>query len=235
MVSDLEQDGYAVLHGVIPAELVARAATALASLTRDRSERGGETFGARNILDIPEVRDLAALAGTRSLLSNVVGPGVRAVRGIFFDKTPAANWPVAWHQDRSLALSRKHEVEGWRAWSVKAGVAHGQPPHPMLERMLTLRFHLDDCAEDNGPLKVVPGSHRLGRLERDKQRALRREAGERTLAVMAGDAIAMRPLILHASSAAISPQHRRVVHLEFVPGDLLPSPLEWHTSVAVDA
>ena len=39
-----------------------------------------------------------------------------------------------------------------------------QPPVHVLEDMLALRFHLDDSHEDNGPLRVIPGSHRMGRL-----------------------------------------------------------------------
>jgi len=233
MSSSLERDGYAVLRGVIPVGLVVRASAVLASAGLARSERRGETYGARNILDIAEVRELAALEAPRAFVTEVVGRDARVVRGIFFDKTPAANWPVAWHQDLSLALDERHEIDGWRAWSVKAGVAHVQPPHGLLEGMVTLRFHLDDCGEDNGPLKVVPGSHCRGRLERNDQLALRREAGERTLTVGTGDVIAMRPLILHASSAAASPGHRRVVHLEFAPAHLLPAPLAWHASFAI--
>jgi hypothetical protein len=235
MTHAFEQDGYAVLRGVIPAGLVVRIKAALASGDLDRAERRGETYGARNILDIPEVRELAALESSRGFVMGILGREVRIVRGIFFDKTPAANWPVAWHQDLSLALAEKHALEGWQAWSVKAGVAHVQPPHGLLARMMTLRFHLDDCDEDNGPLKVVPGSHAHGRLDRAAQATLRSECGERTLAVAQGDIIAMRPLILHASSSAKSPRHRRVVHLEFAPGDLLPVPLRWDKSIGVAA
>jgi hypothetical protein len=31
------------------------------------------------------------------------------------------------------------------------------PPAEILDKMLTLRVHLDDCGEENGPLRVIPG------------------------------------------------------------------------------
>ena len=33
-----------------------------------------------------------------------------------------------------------------------------------MSRLLTVRLHLDDCGNDNGPLRVVPSSHRRGFL-----------------------------------------------------------------------
>jgi hypothetical protein len=41
----------------------------------------------------------------------------------------------------------------------------------------------------------------------------------------------MRPLILHASSAALEPRRRRVIHLEYA-ADTLPGELEWFDRVA---
>src|SRR4051812_45319436 len=38
------------------------------------------------------------------------------------------------------------------------------------------------------------------------------------------------PLLLHASSAALVPTHRRVIHIEFAADDL-PAPLQWSTRV----
>lgn len=161
------------------------------------------------------------------MIDPVVGAGARAVRGIFFDKTPGANWPVPWHQDLSLAVAEKRDVDGWTAWSVKSGVHHVQPPAPILERMLTVRLHLDDCGADSGPLRVRPGTHAMGRLTREAIETTRDTIAEQTCCVKKGDALLMRPLLLHASSAATNPSHRRVIHLEYAPPDLLPLGLDW--------
>ena len=90
-----------------------------------------------------------------------------------------------------------------------------------------MRLHLDDCGADNAPLRVISCSHRHGVLDgEDVERV--REAGEiATCVVRAGGALLMRPLLLHASSPAIAPGHRRVIHLEWAASDL-PHGLEWN-------
>ena len=115
------------------------------------------------MLRVPEVMRLA-----QSLLVDLVRPHLPAepvpVRGIYFDKRPETNWLVAWHQDLTLALKERVEVPGFGPWSLKEGVPHVQPPVGMLEQMLSVRLHLDDADATNGALRVLPGTHRLGRL-----------------------------------------------------------------------
>ena len=37
-------------------------------------------------------------------------------------------------------------------------------PAIILEQMLAARLHLDHCGPENGPLRVLPGTHRHGRI-----------------------------------------------------------------------
>jgi len=182
----------------------------------------------RNLLEaVPEVRALARLESVRALAEPVLGPGCFVVRAILFDKTPDANWKVAWHQDLTIAVRERAEAPGFGPWSEKAGIPHVQPPAAVLERMLTVRVHLDDCGRENGPVQVIPGSHAHGRLAADEISRWR-ETREPVFCTSArGGALVMRPLILHASSPATQPGHRRVVHLELA-ADALPHGLEWH-------
>jgi ectoine hydroxylase-related dioxygenase (phytanoyl-CoA dioxygenase family) len=108
---------------------------------------------------------------------------------------------------------------------------HVQPPVAVLEQMLAVRIHLDRCGPDNGPVRVIDGSHRHGRLSATQIDMLRRSEVERDCLVEQGAVLAFRPLILHASSPAITPAHRRVIHIEYAAHDL-PTPLEWHDRVA---
>jgi len=147
-------------------------------------------------------------------------------RALFFDKNPSANWKVAWHQDLSIAVAERHEVAGFTGWSLKEGVWHVQPPAEVLERMITLRLHLDDCGPDSGPLKVISGSHREGRLSRERIEWWKTHGGVVECHVPAGGALLMRPLLLHSSSPARQPSHRRVLHVEFAT-EALPAGLQW--------
>ena len=149
-------------------------------------------------------------------------------RAILFDKKPGANWAVGWHQDVTIAVKSKLDLPGFSAWSIKEGVTHVQPPAEILERMVTIRVHIDDCLEDNGPLQVLPGSHRHGRLS-DEEIVKWSNCPGVTCPMPRGGALAMRPLLLHRSSPAKAPSHRRVLHLEFA-GETLPGGLEWNVA-----
>ena len=227
MLQQLDSQGYAIAPAVLDRCTIESLLLAVVSFDHVRSTRRGEVYGIRDLLSIEGVRALARSTAIRKLVEPIAGKDALAVRGIFFDKTPEANWPVIWHQDMSIAVAEEYDLPGWKGWSVKNGVNHVQPPANILERMVTLRLHLDDCGADNGPLKVCPGSHRLGRLDPQAIRSLRDENGEAICAVHAGDAVVMRPLLLHASSPAAAAHHRRVIHLEFAPVALLPDGVRW--------
>lgn len=227
MVDRIERDGFAVVPDVVGRAQIAALIDAVETAGFARSMRGDDVYGARNILEVPQIVALAMDGKLTALVASLIGPNARAVRGIFFDKTPGANWPVAWHQDLTLAVAERHELEGWTNWSVKAGVHHVQPPTGILERMVTLRIQLDDCGADNGPLRVLPGSHRMGRIKAGRLIGLRADIAEQICVAPAGSALAFKPLLLHASSPAKAPHHRRVIHLEYAPADLLPPALRW--------
>lgn len=217
IASSLDAHGFTI----VPNALDASACHALAALLGDANGAG-----TRGMLS---VREVAALA--QSLLADLVRPylplGPVPVRGIYFDKRPETNWLVAWHQDLTLALKEQIEMTEFGPWSVKEGVPHVQPPMELLEQMLSVRLHLDDADAGNGALRVLPGTHRLGRLSAEAIQECREIREEVLCEAKAGDVMLMRPLLLHASSRSSSPRRRRVLHIEYA-GFKLPAPLEWH-------
>lgn len=225
----LERDGFASLPGVLDTSAIAALIAAVSGASdRAGSQRRGSVYALRNLLeDVPEVATLADSTAIRMLVSPVLGPGCFPVRGILFDKTPEANWNVVWHQDLSIAVRERRDVEGFGPWSEKAGVVHVQPPAQILERMLTVRLHLDDCDETNSPLLVLRGSHLGGRLTAPEIQQQRTQTASVACPVPSGGVLLMRPLLLHASSASQSPRHRRVIHLEYA-AEPLPGGLQWH-------
>jgi hypothetical protein len=212
--------GFAVINSFVSNDVVKSLSNPLVN------EIGGNRAGTRQL----HQRVLAVAAYLRSLkmeeLIQELMPDAFPVRSILFDKTPETNWRVAWHQDLSICVKERHDVPGFTAWSVKEGVHHVQPPVALLERMLTVRLHLDDCGEDNGPLRVIPGSHRYGRLTAEVIEAWREKGPIETCVVPRGGVVIMKPLLLHSSSSARKPSHRRVLHIEFA-SEPLPQPLEW--------
>ena len=173
-------------------------------------------YGIRNLEK--KFRSISNLATNEELLSlakHLLNGDVSLVRALFFDKTPDKNWFVTWHQDKTVTLNKQIDAAGWGPWSIKDQVHHVQPPVSVLDRMITIRLHIDSADEDNGCLTVIPGSHQYGIL---KQTEIDELVSHRTAVpcvVNAGDAVIMRPHVLHKSSKSNQPKHRRVVHLEF--------------------
>jgi ectoine hydroxylase-related dioxygenase (phytanoyl-CoA dioxygenase family) len=225
----IDRDGFAVVEDVAPDEVIDALLPALANVEHEGAvARRGSVHAVRNLLEaVPQVRALARMPAVRALVEPVLGPGCFVVRGILFDKTPGANWKVAWHQDLTIAVREPRDAPGFGPWSEKAGIPHVQPPLEVLERMLTVRVHLDPCGPENGPVQVLPGSHAHGRLAPGDVARLRERGEPVPCTCGRGGALVMRPAILHASSPATRPGHRRVVHLEFAADDL-PHGLEWH-------
>jgi ectoine hydroxylase-related dioxygenase (phytanoyl-CoA dioxygenase family) len=217
----LESDGFAVANKVLsPAQVIELRETASVQSSRHRA-------GARNLLcDSPSVLALAESSQIQALVALVIGDGAFPVRALWFDKSPEVNWKVPWHQDTAIAVAERVDTPGYSGWSVKDGVPHVHPPAEVLEHMVTLRIHLDDCGPDNGPLRVLPGSHRHGKLSDEEINHLRRTVTEVACCCAAGDVFVMKPLLLHASSLATSPSHRRVIHIEFT-NIRLPAGLRW--------
>jgi ectoine hydroxylase-related dioxygenase (phytanoyl-CoA dioxygenase family) len=184
----------------------------------------------RNLLSVASVRDLAASKRVRRIMEAILGPKCFAVRGIFFNKTRSSNWKVVWHQDLTISVRQRADANGFGPWTSKAGIVHVQPPADVMSGILAIRLHLDKSAIENGPLRVLPGSHRHGRLTAEQIGNLNKEDAI-TCIVPEGGAVVMRPLVLHASSSCAVPNSRRVIHLEFAATEL-PHGLNWHDRVS---
>ena len=232
LFSMFQNQGFAVVPQCLDGDTVARLVH-LTELARARVEaaesvsNSSGVYALRNLVDVvPEVAELSLNSKVAELVEAVLGTGAFMVRSTLFDKTDGANWGVFWHQDLSIAVKERHQVEGFHAWTRKAGVQCVQPPVEMMSRILAIRLHLDDCFAANGALKVLPGSHRSDALTSDRIEEISSSVNEVVCEVPAGGAVLMSPLLLHASSPMINPGHRRVIHLEFTAQEL-PQPLEW--------
>jgi hypothetical protein len=161
-----------------------------------------------------------------AVASAVLGAHARPVRAILFDKTARTNWKLSWHQDRTIVVKRRIDVEGYGPWSTKAGLQHVAPPFDLLAEMVTLRAHLDDVNPRNAPLLIAPGSHRLGRIAEADIADVVCKCGTFTCLAAAGDVWLYATPILHASDAAASPSRRRVLQVDYSTRQL-PGGLDW--------
>jgi hypothetical protein len=168
------------------------------------------------------------------LAASLRGRQVRPVRAIAFDKSPAANWALGWHQDRTINVAARAEVEGFGPWTVKQGSPHVEPPFAFIATMLTLRIHLDPVTPDNAPLEIALGSHTRGYIAEPEVAGV--VADSRVVACLAapGDVWAYATPILHASRRSASPGPRRVLQVDYS-AETLPAPLAWALDVGAQA
>lgn len=232
-IDAFEREGYLLLKKVISGEEIRTLICSLET-TRQESNVAATAPGLRHLLRRSwKVRRLAKSQELMEIAARVLGGKAKPVKAILFDKTPASNWCVAWHQDLTIAVKAQIDMPGFGPWSVKDGVPHVQPPADVLGNMVSLRIHLDSCAGENGAIKFLPGSHKLGILGVSEIEAWRKQQQSVCCAAEPGDVILMRPLILHGSSQSINPDHRRVLHIEYA-GAPLPGGLKWAEASGLD-
>lgn len=207
--TSLDQHGFVFEDSVLCNEKVAEVSDKLRSLPSGA--------GTRNLLEQAWVQSLAQSIGHSSFVRRAFTSTPVAVQCTLFDKTQEKNWLVAFHQDIVIPVQARVVHPSLGVWSTKEGQLYVQAPVQLLETLLAVRIHIDDCGAENGPLRVVPSSHRYGYVTDAAAKMLRRDFGELTCTGSAGSALFMRPLLLHASSKAAVPSRRRLLHFVFGP------------------
>ncbi|XVJ70201.1 MAG: phytanoyl-CoA dioxygenase family protein [Rhizobacter sp.] len=185
----------------------------LASLPETASLSGG----ARCLLDESWCAALAEELRSHPLLQDLLGPQSVAVQCTYFEKSSNRNWLVPMHQDRSVPVANKVIGAGLTGWSEKEGQLFVHGPLDLLKQLVAVRVHLDDCRAQDGPLRVVPGSHQHGLLLDSDIAPWRQTRGEVICEAVAGDVLVLSPLLLHASSKASGTGRRRLLHFVFGP------------------
>jgi Phytanoyl-CoA dioxygenase (PhyH) len=171
--------------------------------------------GARHVMTVPVVRRLADDPRMLAIARQFVGSAAVPFRATLFDKSSSANWLVVWHQDTALPLRDRFEHPEWGPWSTKGNVLYAHAPAWALEQVVALRVSLDESTQSNGPLRVLPNTHRSGVLDDDAIDRLARSTSPVECVASAGSVVAVRPLTVHASSKSTDGQPRRVLHIEY--------------------
>ena len=222
-MTDLSESGFSIAEVKLSRDQCEHIALSVPVIAAGRG-------GVRGLIEHPTVMQLLRHTDLGRYLWSMVGRDLVAVNATFFDRTPESSWRVPWHQDRRVSVRERLNVEGYTAWSVKAGIVHVEPPVHVLEQMLAVRVYIDDCGPDDGPLRVLPGTHQQGKLSAEHVARLVEMEAITELCVEKGAIVIMRPLLLHSSPPARVAGHRRVLHIEFAPIEAV-SPLQWDRAI----
>ena len=196
-----------------------------ADKTNETFRKSADLFAIRQFLkEVPEAIKHIFNDNLQTVIRHIFGDDYFAVKSIYFDKPEKSNWYVAYHQDLTISVDKKVELENFGPWTTKQNQFAVQPPLDILENIFTIRIHLDDTDENNGALKVVPKSHAKG-IYRPETIDWNVET-ENICNVEKGGIMIMKPLTLHGSNRTTNGKKRRVIHIEF--SDIeLPEVLQW--------
>ncbi len=225
-------DGFVILRAVFSPphveSLLADLNQALQSPSDARIMRSqaGIVYAARNVLTLwPDAESVCHQPPLPEILQAIMGQDYGLVRVLFFDKPPDRTWALPWHKDLTIAVRDNQLLsDSFLRPTRKAGVPHVEAPLEVLEQMVTLRLHLDEVTDENGPLQVIPGSQRTGKD------LLLGDRAPVAIKVDAGDILLMRPLLAHCSGTSHpeTRRHRRILHLEFAASPELEDGFVWY-------
>ncbi|KXX67075.1 phytanoyl-CoA dioxygenase family protein [Flammeovirga sp. SJP92] len=222
---ELEKQGYSLVNGLYTEQEIKDIVNCLEASDASGSVRTKDVFAIRQLINhIPELKGLLLNKNLLKLIGTFSNTNYFLSKAIYFDKPSDSNWFVAYHQDLSITVDQKLELNGYSNWTYKKGQYGVQPPLHVLEDTITVRIHLDDTNEGNGALKVIPESHLKGVIQIDQKEWNMED--EYICAINKGGAMLMKPLTLHASNRTVNGKRRRVIHLEFNQHQLA-SPLQW--------
>jgi ectoine hydroxylase-related dioxygenase (phytanoyl-CoA dioxygenase family) len=221
----IEVDGFSIINEFIPELQVNEIHSALERrnvLDFDDAKASG--FNLLRI--IPAVEQLASSARLLSIVRGELGDSTFPINALLLDKSLSQNWGLDWHQDLKIAVTNKIDVPDYDNWTKEYGINLCIPPLEILEKLLSVRIHLDPCTIQNGALLLIPKTHKSGILSNlDLKEIVRREAI--CCEIDRGGIMCMKPLLLHKSPYSISQKKRRVIQINYS-GSRLDHGLQWH-------
>lgn len=225
--SEIEELGFTTIENIYSTEEVQKIIETINQVdtSKDTFRKSNDLFAIRQFLkEVPETQKLIFNEKLQKVISELFGKNYFVIKSIYFDKPETSNWYVSYHQDLTISVDKKIELDNFKFWTTKQNQFAVQPPIEILENIYTIRIHLDDTDENNGALKVIEKSH-LKKIYRPENIDWKTEK-ETTCNVNKGGIMIMKPLTLHSSSRTTNNKKRRVIHIELSDTNL-PNGLNW--------
>ncbi len=233
-IQEINSEGFTIINKVYSENEIEQLIAVIEKITENKSEnltfrKSEDLFAIRQFLiEIPETLEFILNNNLKEIIKTNFGTDYFITKSIYFDKPEMSNWFVAYHQDLTISVNKKIELDNFENWTTKQNQFAVQPPKDILEKNFTIRIHLDKTTKENGALKVVNKSHSKGicRIENIEINAKTESFCE----VENGGIMIMKPLLFHASNKTTNNERRRVIHIEFSNQEL-PNELEWNERI----
>ncbi|RXM41925.1 phytanoyl-CoA dioxygenase family protein [Flavobacterium sp. YO64] len=229
-LNQINNEGFSIINNIYTKNEIEKLISLIENTTKNgfnssTFRKSQDLFAIRQFhKEIPETLDLIFNQNLKEIIKSNFGTGYFITKSIYFDKPEKSNWFVAYHQDLTISVDKKIDVENFENWTVKQNQYAVQPPKEILENNFTIRIHIDKTTKDNGALKVINNSHSKGILRIEN---LDFENEKETICeIEKGGIMIMKPLLFHASNKTTNSERRRVIHIEFSKQEL-PAELQW--------
>jgi ectoine hydroxylase-related dioxygenase (phytanoyl-CoA dioxygenase family) len=227
MREKIQETGFAIIDNVFSDTEIENIISTIsnADTSKETFRKTNDLFAIRQFFkEIPSAIDKVFNDKLKNIISEIFGKNFFVVKSIYFDKPENSNWFVSYHQDLTISVDKKLELENFGPWTTKQNQFAVQPPLEILQDNFTIRIHLDKTNAENGALKIIPKSHLKG-VYRPETIDWNIEK-EIICNVEKGGIMIMKPLLLHSSGRTTNNNKRRVLHIEFSKS-LLPKNLNW--------
>ena len=213
--TEISDKGFTIINEVFSEKEINQIIDVIGSIetSKETFRKSEDLFAIRQFLkEVPQSHQFIFNGNVNKIINEIFGNDYFVVKSIYFDKPEKSNWYVSYHQDLTISVDKKLDLEGFGPWTTKQNQFAVQPPIDYLKNIFTIRIHLDDTDENNGALKVVPNSHSK-EIYRPETIDWNVET-EEICSVNKGGIMIMKPLILHGSNRTTNHQKRRVIHIE---------------------
>ena len=231
---DILENGFTIINDIFSIVQIQEMLAIIesADTTKSTFRKTNDLFAIRQFLkEIPTIQKVILVEKLKNLIAEIFGQNYFVTKSIYFDKPEQSNWFVAYHQDLTISVDKKLELDNFGPWTVKQNQFAVQPPLDFLENNFTIRIHLDNTDENNGALKVIPKSHLKGVYRAD---TINWETETESICnTLKGGIMIMRPLLLHSSSRTTNNLKRRVIHIEFSDKELN-NGLKWSERISLN-
>lgn len=227
---EINSEGFTIINNFYSDNEIEQIVSEIEKVTHNSNDnstfrKSDDLFAIRQFhKEIPETLSYIFNDKLKEIIRTNFGENYFITKSIYFDKPEKSNWFVAYHQDLTISVNKKVEIENFENWTIKQNQFAVQPPKEILENIFTIRIHIDKTTKDNGALKVLNTSHKKG-ICRIENIEFENEI-ETICEVEKGGIMIMKPLLFHASNKTTNNERRRVIHIEFS-NKILPSELEW--------
>ncbi|MCV9932622.1 phytanoyl-CoA dioxygenase family protein [Flavobacterium sp. LS1R47] len=229
-INKINSEGFAIIDHVYNETEIEKLISIIESVTKNKAEKttfrkSEDLFAIRQFhKEIPEALEYIFNPNLKNIIKSNFGENYFITKSIYFDKPEKSNWFVAYHQDLTISVDKKIDIENFENWTTKQNQFAVQPPKDILDKNFTIRIHIDKTTKDNGALKVINSSHSKG-ICRIENMDFKNEK-ETICEVEKGGIMIMKPLLFHASNKTTNNERRRVIHIEFSNQEL-PNGLDW--------